>query len=335
MNNIRELKIGKNDGGQRLDKFLSKAMPKLPMSLMHKFLRNKNIKLNGKKTAHNEKVMEGDVLTFYISDEFFEKDNKKSTDYSDAKLNLLPDEIVFEDENLIIVDKPQGELVHPGDDDNNKTPDSCLIARITGYLFKKDEFDPQEENSFAPALCHRLDRNTGGLVIAAKNAQALRVMNLKIKERSIKKTYLCAVCGIPQKKSALLKDYLYKDSSQNRVFIFPTPQDAKRALHIKYDDDIKTVITKYDFVESLGENSILRVDLITGRTHQIRAHLAYIGHPLVGDGKYGISHGKSKSDNYQRLYAYSLRFEKGSDDGILSYLSGKEFFGKHSDIIKK
>lgn len=328
---MREIKITKNDSGQRVDKFLSKALPNLPQSLMYKFFRGKNIKRNGKKTAHNERLEEGDILTFYISDEFFERDKKdKEPDYGKPSLTLSAEEIVYEDENILIIDKPQGETVHPAlpDESPAKQEGICLIDRICGYLYKSGEYKPQQENSFAPALCNRLDRNTGGLIIAAKNAQALRIMNLKIKERSIKKTYLCLVYGIPKRKSGTLKDVLYKDKSQNRVYIYPSAESAKKALHIKYDDDIKTVITKYEVIEQRQDTAVLRVELITGRTHQIRAHMAYMGHPLVGDGKYGISHGKSKGDNYQRLYSYSVEFEKGSDDGILSYLVGREIVGK-------
>lgn len=310
---------------------------------MYKFLRNKNIKLNGKKVSYDARLSDGDALTFYISDEFFD-DGKKSggRDLSDEKLDLRPEEIVFEDGNIMIIDKPQGETVHPASPDEaksgkpgKKSDGICLIDRIQGYLYKKGEYDPAAENSFAPSLCNRLDRNTGGLIIAAKNAEALRVMNLKIKERSIVKTYLCRVHGVPQKKSAVLRDFLYKDKSENCVYIFPTKEAAKKKMRIKYDDDIKTVVTKYEVVKSTSSDSILRVELITGRTHQIRAHLAHIGNPLVGDGKYGISHGKNASDNYQRLYSYSVLFTKGSDDGILSYLVGKEFFGRNEKIIER
>ena len=306
---------------------------------MYKFLRNKNIKLNGKRTSYDARLCEGDTLTFYISDEFFASEKKSPLrSLSDERLNLSPDEIIYEDENIMIIDKPQGETVHPASKDEvqqgKKDDGICLIDRIQGYLYKKGEYNPEVENSFSPSLCNRLDRNTGGLILAAKNAEALRVMNLKIKERSIVKTYLCRVHGIPQKKSAVLRDYLYKDKGENRVYIFPSKEAAKKRMNIKYDDDIKTVVTRYEVIKSTESDSILRVELITGRTHQIRAHLAYIGHPLVGDGKYGISHGKS-SDNYQRLYSYSILFTEGSEDGILSYLVGKEFFGRNKGIIEK
>ncbi len=207
-----------------------------------------------------------------------------------------------------------------------------MIDRALKYLIDKKEYNPATEQSFAPALCNRLDRNTSGLLIMAKNAEALRIMNYIVKNRLVKKTYLCEVCGIPSKKEATLKDYLYKDRSQNRVFVFSSPEEAKRAFHLKYDSDIKTIITKYKTLKSLKSTSLLQVELITGRTHQIRAHLAYMGTPIVGDAKYGINHQKNM---FQQLCSYSLKFEPDENCGILCYLKGKEFFSKRADFADK
>ena len=337
--NIRTLHVNKNDSGQRLDKFLTKTLVNIPKSLLYKYFRLKSFKVNGKRADAETVLCEGDEISLYISDEFFpdgtddKKDNEK---YSERKYDLVQSEIVYEDENIIIVDKPQGETVHQSEPDEDSTKQGTyLIDRIIGYLFKKREYIPENEQSFTPSLCHRLDRNTGGLVICAKNAEALRIMNAKIKDREIKKTYYCETAGIPKPGSATLSHFHYKDKSKNRVYIFKTRQEAKRALHIRYDDDIKTVVTKYRVERTLGENALVSVELITGRTHQIRAHMAYIGTPLVGDGKYGIAHGKRYGDNFQHLYAYSLRFDFKTDSGILDYLSGKEFRGNGCEFISK
>ncbi len=339
LDEIRKLYVNKNDAGQRLDKFLTKTLVNIPKNLLYKYFRLKSFKVNGVKAAAETMLSEGDEIILYISDEFFsdtEISVKDSQKYGEAKYDLKNNEIIFEDQNIIIIDKPQGETVHSGDNDEiDKKQGTYLIDRVIGYLYKKGEYNPESEQSFTPGLCHRLDRNTGGLIICAKNAEALRIMNQKIKDREITKTYYCETVGIPNPKSATLKHFHYKDKKQNRVFIFNTVQDAKRALRIKYDDDIKTVITKYKTERVLKDNALVAVELITGRTHQIRAHMAYIGTPLVGDGKYGISHGKRYGDNFQHLYAYSLKFEFKTDSGILSYLDGKTFCGDGADFMKK
>ena len=336
---IRKLYVNKNDSGQRLDKFLTKTLVNIPKNLLYKYFRLKSFKVNGVKAVPETVLSEGDEIILYISDEFFpdaETGSKNEEKYADNKFNLSPNEIVYEDENILIADKPQGETVHmsePGE--NLQNQGIYLIDRVIGYLYKKGEYSPKDEQSFAPSLCHRLDRNTGGLIICAKNAESLRIMNRKIKDREIKKTYYCETVGIPNPKRATLKHFHYKDKNKNRVYIFDTSSEAKRVLKIKYDDDIKTVITKYRTEKTIKENALVAVELITGRTHQIRAHMAYIGTPLVGDGKYGVSHGKKYGENFQHLYAYSLEFCFTSDSGILSYLNGKKFCGSGAEFMKK
>lgn len=336
---IRILKVNRNDAGQRLDKFLTKTLVNIPKSLLYKYFRLKSFRINGVRANAETVLCEGDEITLYISDEFFpdgEEGKIESEKYSEPKYNLYESEIVYEDENIIIVDKPQGETVHQSEpDEEGKGQGVYLVDRIIGYLYKKGEYCPSKEQSFTPSLCHRLDRNTGGLIVCAKNAESLRVMNKKIKEREITKIYYCETVGIPNPKSGLLKHFHYKDKKQNKVYIFKSREEAKRVLHIEYDDDIKTVITKYKTEKTKGENALVSVELITGRTHQIRAHLAYIGVPLVGDGKYGISHGKRYGENFQHLYAYSLEFNPSRESGILSYLDGMKFCGNGAEFMKK
>ena len=335
---MRTLTAGTNDSGQRVDKFLTKTLVGLPTSLLYKFLRTKKIKLNGKKCEANTKISEGDIFTLYISDEFFPvKDISGYEKYLNPRLTLYDDEIAYEDENILIIDKKAGITVHA---DTEKTAPAkgneiYLVDMMLGYLYKKKEYRPELENSFCPALCNRLDRNTAGLVIAAKNAESLRIMNQKIKDRELKKLYFCEAIGYFEKKSATLSDFLYKNKEQNRVYIYRTREEAKRKSGTRFDDDIKTVITKYEVKGEADGKSLVLVDLITGRTHQIRAHLAYYGHPLCGDSKYGKVHSKKESDLHQTLYSYSVEFKFTTDSGILSYLNGKKICGKTRDFMKK
>ena len=306
---MKEFTINKNDAGQRVDKFITKAVPSLPKNLIYKYIRIKRIKVNGKRCEISTKLCEGDIMQLYINDEFFEgKDSKYA--FLSAPCDI---DIVYEDENILLVNKKSGLVVH---EDESGTGDT-LINRITHYLYNKKEYDPEKESSFAPALCNRIDRNTSGIVICAKTAEALRILNQKVKDREIKKKYLCITVGIPKKKEAELKAFMIKDESTKTVTVFDKPNDKT-----------KTMITKYKVLKENKEDglALLEVDLITGRTHQIRAHLAHEGYPLLGDGKYGSNRiNKAFGIKTQALCSYCLRFEFKTDAGALSYLNGKEF----------
>ncbi|MBO5938037.1 MAG: RluA family pseudouridine synthase [Clostridia bacterium] len=305
---MRILTVQKNDAGQRLDKFLAKAVKGLPTSMMYKLIRTKKIKVNRKRTEPKYMLSEGDEVQLFIREEFFDSPEKDEGALVRIKPKL---NILYEDENIMLLNKRPGVLVH----EDTAAAENTLIMHIQAYLYQNGSYDPEEEQSFAPALCNRIDRNTGGIVIAAKNAEALRVMNEKIRNNEISKFYLCLVHGTPKPEQATLHGYLRKNSADNRV-------EVREA----YFSGAKEIITKYRVREKRGDVSLLEVELVTGRTHQIRAHMASIGHPLLGDGKYGINRAeKQRGYKYQALYAYRLCFDHTENENALSYLEGKSF----------
>lgn len=315
---MKEFTIGRNDAGQRLDRFVSKAAPLIPESLLQKTLRKKDIKINGRPAKGETRLAEGDTVRVYLPDEFFEAPREEN---AWRKITAPRLDIVYEDENILLVDKKPGVLCHSAGEWSWNT----LIANIQAYLRAKGEWDPARENSFAPALCNRIDRNTGGIVIAAKNAEALRILNEKIRDREIEKFYLCAVSGRPRPASGRLENYLFKDAKKNQVFIKDKPEPG-----------CKTAVTEYRVLGRKGQLSLVECRLLTGRTHQIRAQMAHAGWPLLGDGKYGRERfNKDFGENGQALYSYRLRFEFPTDAGALEYLRGKEFRVERVDFAEK
>lgn len=304
---MKSFTINKNDADQRLDKFISKSVPLLPKTLMYKYIRIKRIKVNGKRAEISTRLNMGDTVDMYINDEFFEKAPEKY-DFLKASKNL---NIIYEDENIILCDKKVGILSHPDDNEYIDT----LIGRIKRYLYENGEYQPDDENSFTPALVNRIDRNTGGIVIAAKNAETLRILNQKMKDRELHKFYLCIVHGELEQKSGTLSGYLVKDESKNKVTVSKNARPGAKEIR-----------TKYKVLDCDDSLSLIEVELLTGRTHQIRAHFASIGHPLLGDGKYGTN-AQNKKYGYKKqfLYSYKLVFDFTTDAGILKHLNHREF----------
>lgn len=307
--------INQNDAGQRLDKFITKTVRGLPQSLLYKYIRTKRIKVDGKRAHENDILAVGSIVEMYIPDEFFE-DTVQKTEYDRVKLTPT---IVYEDENVILCDKKPGILVHVGDEGDKNTADAhereTLLFALQAYLVQKGEYDPVAENSFAPALCNRIDRNTGGIVIFAKNAVALRLLNEAIRDGNVHKKYLCAVHG-KTKPTELLTGYLRKDYKTKMVTVFRENKPGAKEIRTKY--------TTLDYNRE-RDLSLLEVELLTGRTHQIRAHMAFIGHPLLGEGKYAVNKADRKSGySYQALYSYKLSFT-GLEGTPLANLMGREF----------
>lgn len=305
---MRELVVKKNDANQRLDKFLLKKFKTMPKKMAYMYIRKKCVKVNGKKSTPEVMLNENDLLTFYIKDEFFDNIQEENYEFLKAPKNL---KIIYEDENIILLDKKPGVIVHQ----DKSYHFDCLLLRLQHYLYDNGEYNPKEENCFAPALVNRIDRNTGGIVIGAKNAESLRILNQKMKDRELHKFYLCLLINKPKKDNAILSDYLIKNEKTNKVTVLRNEKQGA-----------KKILTKYSVLKTNNNLTLCEVELLTGRTHQIRAHMSSIGCPILGDNKYGNKKLNQKySLSKQCLYSYKLAFDFTTDSGILSYLDKKDF----------
>jgi len=310
---MRELTITANDAGQRLDRFLQKALPRLPGTLVQKYIRTKRIKVDGKRTERSYRLSEGDTIQLYIGDEFFEQVPDQGLYRSIAQPNLS---ICYEDEHLLLVNKAPGILCHSSTDPKEVT----LVDLVKAYLYQSGAWNPDAEQSFVPALSNRLDRNTGGLVIAAKSAASQRILNEKLREGEIDKYYLLAVQGCPVPDSGRIEGHLVKDRANNIVHVAEA-----------HEADAKAAVLAYQTLKTAEDLSLVECKLITGRSHQIRVQMASLGTPILGDRKYG----GGTAEPYQALWAYRLRFAFTSEAGALEYLNGREFRGVEPPFVRR
>ncbi len=315
---MKSFKIGKNDSGMRLDRFVAKAVPLLPASLTQKYIRLKRIKVNGKGAKRDDRLKENDFVEMYVGDEFFDAPGGDNTFLKISNPGL---DIVYEDGNIMLLNKTAGVLCHSDGGFDCAT----LVARAQAYLFKSGEWNPRDENSFAPALCNRIDRNTSGIVVAAKNAEALRTINERIKLREIDKYYLAVTVRAPPEPKGTLEGWLFKDAKKNQVYVSDRQKPGT-----------SFAATEYIVIEQKSDLALLECRLLTGRTHQIRAQLAHAGCPILGDGKYGSERvNRAFGEPHQLLCSHRLKFSFKTDAGLLNYLNGREFTLKSIDFVVK
>ena len=313
---MKEFIVNDNDSGQRIDKFISKALPELPKSMMYRLIRKKDIKINGKRCDISSRLVSGDIVKIYAKDEV-SAEKKHDMSFLDSSSDI---DIIYEDKNLLIVNKPVGLDSHS----NGSQISDTLIGRIKKYLYEKNEYSPDSESSFAPALCSRLDRNTCGLVTAAKTAAALRSVNEAIRNGQVHKIYHCITVSPLPKKEDIVTAYHRKDEARNLVRITDSPASG-----------YKPIKTGYRVLATNPPLSLVEITLYTGRTHQIRAHLAHIGSPVLGDGKYGITAINKRYGIFrQALCAYSLKFEL-PEDSEFSYMNSIEINAPRPEFENK
>ncbi|KZL88830.1 RluA family pseudouridine synthase [Clostridium magnum] len=309
-----KIEIGPNESGQRLDKFLRKWLKDVPLSAIYKSIRKGDVKVNGKKAKEKYSLIEGDILETreITSTEKKEKFNRINNDFL---------KITYEDENILLVEKWPGVLVHS----DSKKGEPTLTDYVLSYLYDKGDYSPEKEITFTPAPCNRLDRNTSGIVIYGKNYESLKLLNEMIRERKIKKYYQAMIQGRIQ--DGLYQAYISKDESENISKIYDEPRKGT-----------KKISTNVKMIQSCGTFSLVELELITGRSHQLRAHLSHLGNAIVGDGKYGTNKLNSffinkYGLNYQFLYAYKLVFKDCPEK--LSYMENKTIAESLPPIFKK
>lgn len=303
---MKTFTVGNNDRGRRLDQHLKRLMPAITNGQLYQSLRKKRVKINGKRvTDGSVRLCEGDRLELYFNDEYFEEKPLPFWTKMTPQLS-----VVYEDAHIIIMDKPSGL---PSQSDG-ETP--SLESHMRAHLYQSGAYRPETETAFVPSLCHRIDRNTAGLVIGAKDAESLRIMNQKIRDREVEKFYLCLTEGTPQPSNGEIRGYLYKDEAMRKMIFSENPVPHGSACHTVYR------------VLRPGAQALVEAKLLTGRTHQIRAGFAHLHHPLLGDVKYGAK--KDGKRQFQHLLAYRLVFCFSTDSGCLSYLDQKEFVSDRS-----
>lgn len=313
---MQEIQITGKEAGQRFDKLLSKYLNEAPKSFLYKMLRKKNITLNGKKATGNEKLKEGDVIKLFLADDTIAKFSKVEIVKTNTKLD-----IIYEDDNILLINKPAGMLSQKAEE-----KDVSLVEHVTSYLMESGKLTEEGYRTFRPGICNRLDRNTSGIVVAGKSLAGLQKMGELFKDRTLGKYYRCLVSGTV-KEHQDIHGYLWKDTKTNKVVV--SQKEMKDSLPIE---------TAYEPLEYYGNCTLLEVHLITGRTHQIRAHLASIGHPIIGDYKYGdVKINDVFKQQYkiksQMLHAY--RLELPVMDGELGNLSEKQFIAPLPGTFKR
>ena len=301
---MKSISVDKSWDGRRLTRFLQKTMPSATMGQIRKFLRLGRIKVDGKKGTEETLLTEGTVVDLYVEDEFFAEVEREDPFYSKIRPRLT---ILYEDAHIMLLDKRAGLICHPDEGEKVNT----LLTHAQAYLYQKGEWNPKRD--FAPALCNRIDRFTAGIVILAKTQEALRAMDEKIRTHEVQKYYLCVVHGKMKYQDGTLRHFLYKKPEQKKVTVLRRNEPGS-----------KEAITYYQAIDEAGGLTLCECLLGTGRTHQIRAQFAAIGHPLLGDNQYGNAKQNEKYGrmNGQALCAYRLIFDFEGDAGCLNALNG-------------